>query len=98
MSLAALLLSCRPPSKGLGLRSQRLVHIYIPQQQDSVRWVHRVGRSPVLLVGLTDSRGSHPQPFGVLGFAIPSLALGHFRVAPSSVSPEDSGTEFHEPS
>ena len=34
-------------------------HLY-PAQQDSVRWGHGVGRSSLLLVGLTDSRGSHP--------------------------------------
>ena len=78
-------------------RLRGLVHIYTPRNRTPRGWGHGVGR-PLLLVGLTDSHGSHPQPFGVLGFAIPSLALGYFRVAPSSVSPEDSGTEFHEPS
>ena len=56
----------------------RLVHIYIPHNRTPCGRGHWVGRSPLLLVGLTDSRGSHPQPFGVLDSAIPSLALGDY--------------------
>ena len=70
--------SLRPSCRPLGFTSQPPPgagsHLY-PAQQDSARWGHRVGRISALLVGLTDSRGSHPQPYGVLGSAIPSLAL-----------------------
>ena len=51
--------SCRPLSRALGLRNYPLgSHLY-PAQQDSARWGHWVGRGTPLLVGLTDSRGSH---------------------------------------
>ena len=46
-----------PEARGYGIHPSG-PHLY-PAQQDSARWGHRAGRSSLLLVGLTDSRGSH---------------------------------------
>ena len=67
---------------------RRLVHIYIPRNRTPRGRGHRVGRGTPLLVGLTDSRGSHSSlcrtyprplcPYYNIGFGICQGGLSLF--------------------
>ena len=72
--------SCRPPSRALGLRIISAAWSTFISRTTGLRAVGSLGRSlfPLLLVGLTDSRGSHtiwlsalpylPSPFVTLSY------------------------------